>query len=84
MRKHTSILITYEDVQVRIDIIDVELLQDVLPRGGETLELGSYAVRIKVAEQKEGCRRGAIIVGVDVDHPTVPVAVRENGRQTIP
>ena len=51
---HLIHTITYDDMQVRIDIIEVKLLQDVLPRGGETLELGAYAVGLKVAEQKEG------------------------------
>ena len=81
MYKFRSMLTTYDDVQVRIDIIEVELLQDVLSRGGETLKLSPYAVGLKVAEQKEGRSREAKIVGVDIDHPAVPARVRKNARE---
>ena len=62
-------------MKVRIDLIKEELVEDVGARRDVALQLVACAVSLKLRQYKESHRRETKIVGIDVDHPAVPVHV---------
>ena len=63
-------------MKVRVDFVKEELAEDIGSRRDIALQLVASAVSLKLRQHKEGHRRETKIVGIDVDHPAVPMLHR--------
>lgn len=63
-------------MEVRVDVAETELAQHIPPRGGIALKLGAIAGSGEVLEQEEGRGTEPVVVGVDVEQPTVPMYIK--------
>ena len=73
---------THHNVKVRIDLVKEELAENVWTRREVAFQLVTNAVSFKIREYKVSYRRETKVVGIDVDHPAIPVK-REESTTTL-
>ena len=60
-------------MKVRIDVNKIELIENIGSRRDVTLQLVARAISLELREYKESNRKEAIVVGIDVHQPAIPV-----------
>ena len=68
---HNCSLDSYHEMKIRVDLIEIELVENVGTRRDVALQLIATAISLKVREHKVSYRRQTKVVWIDVGYPTV-------------